>query len=138
MHLPVDLRVACACPQHAEHRQVAERHGTQAPRLCIKDVQLTWGQRAKHPLKYAGGHCYLLSDRIEIVAPAGSAEAEPPLVLQLGTFHPAPVDDPEAYLTDGCHFGLALEEFVGAFRVLGCYRRSERDWLLNAITQSLR
>jgi WD40 repeat protein len=132
MRLPADPRAARACPQHTEHRQVAERHGKEVPRLCIKGVQDTWGQRAKHSLRYAGGHCYLMPDRIEILG-----EPEPPLVLRLGTFAPAPVDDPEAYQTDGCHFGLALEEFVGAFRVLACYRRSERDWLLEAITRRL-
>ena len=138
VHLPVDLRPARACPEHTKHLQTAERHGLAVSRLCIKGVQFTWGQRAKHPLKYAGGHLYLLPDRIEIVAPDGAAEAEPPLVLQLGTFYPAPVDDPEAYQTDGCHFGITLEEFVGAFRVLSSYRRSERDWLLGAITRNLR
>jgi WD40 repeat protein len=137
VHLPVDLRTARACPEHTKHLQTAERHGLEVSRLCIKGVQFTWGQRAKHPLKYAGGHLYLLPDRIEIVAPDGAAEAEPPLVLQLGTFYPAPVDDPEAYQTDGCHFGITLEEFVGAFRVLSCYRRSERDRLLGAITRNL-
>ena len=137
LHLPVDLRTARACPEHARHLQVAEWNGREAPRLCVKGVQATWGQRAKHPLRYTGGHFYLLPDRIEIVAPDGVAEADPPLVLQLGTFYPAPVDDPEAYQTDGCHFGITLEEFVGAFRVLSCYRRSERDWLLDAITRSL-
>jgi hypothetical protein len=138
VHLPVDLRTACACPEHTKHLQTAERHGREVSRLCIKGVQFTWGQRAKHPLRYPGGHLYLLPGRIEIVAPDGAAEAEPPLVLRLGTFHPTPVDDPEAYQTDGCHFGITLEGFVSAFRVLSCYRRSERDWLLNAITRSLR
>ncbi|HEU5386718.1 MAG TPA: WD40 repeat domain-containing protein [Streptosporangiaceae bacterium] len=138
MRPPVDLRPARACPQHAMHRQTAGRHGQQVPRLCIKGVQFTWGQRAKHPLRYAGGHVYLLPDRIEIVAPDGTAEAEPPLMLQLGTFYPAPVDDPEAYQADGCHFGITLEEAAGAFRVLSCYRRSERDWLLDVITRGLR
>jgi WD40 repeat protein len=137
LHLPVDPRIAGACPEHARHRQVGEWHGREAPRLCVKGVQCTWGQRAKHPLSYAGGHLYLLPDRIEIVAPARGAEADPPLVLRFGTFYPAPVDDPEAYRADGCHFGLSLEEFAGAFRVLSCYRRSERDWLLDAITRSL-
>jgi hypothetical protein len=137
LRLPADVRAARACPEHARHLQVTGWDGQEAHRLCIKGVQLTWGQRAKHPLRYAGGHLYLLPDRIEIVAPDGTAEAEPPLVLQLGTFYPAPVDDPEAYQADGCHFGITLEEFVGAFRVLSCYRRSERDWLLGAITRNL-
>ena len=133
VRLPVDHRIARTCPQHDQHRQVVDRDGRRVLRLCVKGVQDTWGQRAKHSLKYAGGHCYVWADHIEIMAGAEQA-----LVLQLGSFHPAPVDDPEAYQTDGCHFGVALEEFVGTFRVLSCYRRSERDWLLNAITRGRR
>jgi hypothetical protein len=44
------------------------------------------------------------------------------------------VNDPEAYLKDGCHFGVAVHG-DGDFRVLSCYRRSERDWLLQQINR---
>lgn len=137
VELPVDHRAARVCSMHSKHLQIAERQGQKVSRLCVKGVQFTWSQRAKRPLRYPGGHLYLLPGRIEIVAPEGASESESPIVLQLGAFFSEPVDDPEAYQMDGCHFGITLEEFAGVFRVLSCYRRSERDWLLETITQNV-
>jgi WD40 repeat protein len=136
VRLPVDIRAARACQEHDKQLHPAEKDGHLGRRLCLKGVQ-QGGIRKADSLSYPGGHCYLLPDRLEIVA-AGSAggTAVPPLVIDLRSHLAEPVDDWEAYLTNGCHFGVGVDS-GGRYVVLACYRRSERDWLLAEMRKRL-
>lgn len=133
IHLPTDIRATRSCPQHGSHRHDAEQDGRTVPRLCLKGVQLTWGRRKPQSLSYPAGHCYVMPGRLKILASGSGKEAAiPPLLIDLAHIYAEPVDDPEAYLKDGCHFGVAVHG-DGKYRVLSCYRRSERDWLVREI-----
>ena len=136
IYLPTDTRTARTCPRHDSHQQEAPRVGQTVPRICLKGVQLTWGARKANSLSYPAGHCYVMPDRLEIVA-ASSDEAPQHLVIDLTGVHVEPVEDPEAYLRDGCHFGVAVHG-DGSYRVLSCYRRSDQDWLLQKIKHAVR
>lgn len=136
VRLPVDIRAARACREHDRHLQPAQRGGHRVQRLCLKGVQ-QGGIRKADSLSYPGGHCYLLPDRLEIVA-AGSTggAAVAPLVIGLRQHMAEPVDDWEGYLTNGCHFGVGVDT-LDRYLVLACYRRSERDWLLAEMRKRL-
>lgn len=140
LRLPYDLRSARGCPDHADHRRLADWHGRTVTRLCIKGVQLIWGQRRKHPLAYPHGHCYLLPGELEIVTNPAFAPESPEsgkfrLTLPISRILVEPVDDAEAHFSDGCHFGMAVDS-PDAFRVVSCYRRSERDWLIARVNEA--
>jgi WD40 repeat protein len=132
---PIDIRAARACREHDQHLQPAERGGHQVWRLCLKGVQ-QGGIRKADSLSYPGGHCYLLPDRLEIVAAGSAGEGAPPLVIGLRQHMAEPVDDWEGYLTNGCHFGVGVDT-LDRYLVLACYRRSERDWLLAEMKKRL-
>lgn len=136
VRLPVDIRAARACQEHEKHLHTIEKDGHLMQRLCLKGVQ-RGGIRKADSLTYPGGHCYLLPDRLEIVAagPTGGTAA-PPHVIDLVRHIAEPVDDWEAYLTNGCHFGVGVDS-GGEYVILACYRRSERDWLLTEMRKRL-
>jgi hypothetical protein len=136
VRLPVDIRATRACQVHDKHLYPAEKDGHPVQRLCLKGVQ-QGGIRRPDSLSYPGGHCYLLPDRLEITAAAPEGgPAVPPLVIRLTRHIAEPVDDWEAYLTNGCHFGVGVDS-GGSWIVLACYRRSERDWLLAEMKKRL-
>lgn len=134
VRLPVDIRAARACREHDQHLQRAEKDGRLVPRLCVKGVQQS-GIRKADSLTYPGGHCYLLADRLEIVA-AGPASETPPLMIDLRQHMAEPVNDWEGYLTNGCHFGAGVDT-LSSYLTVACYRRSERDWLLAEMKKRL-
>ena len=100
------------------------------PEICIKGIQLNWGWRKPDSLSYPAGHCRITPSRLEIAA--GGPEWEQPLVIGLKRVLAEAINDPEAYLTDGCHFGVFIRGDT-SFRVLSFYRRSERDWFIQQV-----
>jgi WD40 repeat protein len=136
VRLPVDIRAARACQEHDQHLQRVEKDGCLVQRLCVKGVQQS-GIRKADSLTYPGGHCYLLPDRLEIVAAGAASEAPaPPLVIDLRQHMAEPLNDWQGYLTNGCHFGVGVDT-LNRYLAVACYRRSERDWLLAEMGQRL-
>jgi hypothetical protein len=132
LRLPVDIRAARTCPRHDDHVRHTGRGGDSVAEICVKGVQLHVGVRKPDSLSYPAGHCRVTSRRLEITA--DGPDWDRPLVIDLARVFAEPVNDPEAYLADGCHFGIALDGDT-AYKVLSCYRRSERDWLVEQVNR---
>jgi len=129
LSFPRDTRSARTCTHHGENRRPVKIAGAEALRICVKGLQTAWGARAVHPLEFPGGHCYLYADRlvIEAARPSVGGPASPEtVVLPYGRLFVDSIDDPDAHRTDGCHFGLLLDD-GDRRRVLSFYRRQDRD-----------
>ena len=129
--IPVDVRTAAACPEHATHITPVTISGVDALRMCVKGMQLRGASRKQ--LQYALGHCYVFADRLTLVG-AGREAGEPPLEIPFGQVYIETQDVPHAYEYDGGHFRITIEN-PASYRSLCCYRRSERDFLFRRMSE---
>jgi WD40 repeat protein len=127
--MPFDVAAARRCPQHKQHTEMVDVNGRSVLRVCIKGIQL--GHPRYDSLQYAGGHCFVLPDRLVITGPIPASEQPPKLELMYRHVYFKREDTPHAYQYDGCHFGITIGG--DAHRTLCCYTRADREQLYAAI-----
>jgi WD40 repeat protein len=125
--IPPDTRGARACAVHEGHVTEIAVSCMPVPRICIKGIQV--GNPRTDPLDYPAGHCYVFPDRLIITGPHRPGRPAGGLQIPLGHAHVEPADAPHAHELDGGHFRISIEA-ERCCRALCCYRRSERDLLM--------
>ena len=132
VRMPHDIRADRVCPYHDTHEHPAGVPGSLAvPTMCVKGVQFTirpW-QKRRPPLVMPNAHCYLQDGHLLVIS------GDEQLRYSLSEITVNSYNEPLGHWHDGCHFGIGVRVPSRTF-ALACYRRGERDRLVQMIVEN--